>query len=641
MKKHRITLGFLFTFITLLSCAAPQPIATPSPEVTQVPDIPTVTTEPELIAPADIIFFNGNVITIETDQPLAQAVAVQGQLIQAVGNDEEILALQGAGTELIDLQGHTLMPGFIDSHIHFTRNRWGMGYPISDLQDVMLTLGLTSVTEMHSTDEYINAMLTAEQDGQMRMRINIFASSDCGFLEDGHSIECPSWYLDNDPILDPTRMIRVPGVKIFVDGAGTPERGCPYYTAPYADTIMQYYPEVLDACGTPLGDLYLTQDQLTTLIEDIQARGYRAAFHVMGDAGLDVTLNSIEAALNGESNLIYRHQIQHNSMVRPDHEARYVELNILAGIAGQFNSCEANDYLIIFGPERDDWNGDRYDLPILGLHVSYQSDFNGKKVTDPPNYDGFNPIRGLFGLVTHKQITADGSYCEAPEWMADNTATIQRALEMVTIEGAYMVSMEDFIGSVKPGKFADLVILSDDPLNVDPDDIPGITVWMTMVGGTMQYCAEGKESYCPNVSEVLPITPSGDSTEVTQVKIDCDARNDTPLPIGSDAFLQTAITWAAMTAEQVEDFLANVHYAVYINGVPVNTSISSTPVGQVQGKDYFQSLSAFDVGALAPGKYELRTVLSFDRKFTDGQGWYGPNTENSSIVGVCTVIVGD
>ncbi len=638
MNRISTTFTILFLLATLFACAAPQPAITPTPEIAPTSQ-PSPTLEPQPYTTADIIFFNGNVSTIEKDQPLAEAVAVYGQLIQAVGTDDEVLPLQGPDTLMIDLQGQTMMPGFIDSHIHFTRNRWQMGFSLDDMQNVILSLGITMVTEMHSVDEYIAFMREAEANDQLHVRVNIFASSNCGFMEDHTTLFCPSWYLDNPPILDPTHLVRIPGVKIFVDGAGTPERGCPYYTEPYADTIMQYYPEVVEACGTPLGDLYLSQEELTTLIEGIQARGYRAAFHIMGDAGIDVALNSIEAALNGESNLIYRHQIQHNSLVRPDQEQRYVGLNILAGVAGQFNSCEANDYLVIFGEERDDWNGDRYDLVNLGLHVSYQSDFNGKKVTDPPNYTGFDPLRGLFGLVTHKQIASDGSYCEAPDWLADNTATIQRALEMVTIEGAYMVSMEDFIGSIKPGKFADLVILSGDPLTVDPDDIPGISVWMTMVGGVARYCAEGHQAFCPETDEIEAITPAGNPSQAIQLKMDCMSRGGTAFIINSQDFLQTTIDWAAMTAEQVNDFNANVHYAVYVNGVPVKTSISSSVVGPMEGSEYFHSISAFDVGILEPGMYQVRTILSFDQKFTDGMGWFGPNTENPYVTGECTVIV--
>jgi predicted amidohydrolase YtcJ len=644
MKSRRIFSIFICLLFTLIACASPEAVrmAGSTNTTSMILPSPSPSPEPVPIEPADIIFYNGNIITIEKDQPLAQALAVHGQLIEAVGDNDEILALQGPGTQMIDLQSRTVMPGFIDSHIHFTRNRWEMGDSIDEIMDVMLSLGLTTVTEMTSTDEFINFMLNTEQVGQLRMRFNIVGEYNCGFLdENGNSIECTSWYQDNPPILDPASQVRVPIVKIFMDGAGTPARGCPYYTEPFADTIMQFYPEITESCRTPRGDLYLTEEQLTSVLEDIQTRGYGAALHVMGDASLDVTLNAIETALDGTSNLLVRHQIQHNSLVRLDQEQRYVQLNILAGMAGQFNTCDANDYVIMFGEERAAWNGDRYDLPLLGLHVSYQSDFNGKNLTDPPNYDGFNPIYGLFGLVTHKQIAPDGSYCDPPDWLSRNTAPVERALEMMTIESAYMVSMEDFIGSLKPGKFADMVILSGDPLTIDSDDIPSITVLMTMVAGVRRYCAEGQDAICPSEIEIDPITPVGDKDKTAQVGFDCDVHKNSPVHVNSQDYVQTTIDWAALTVAEVDDFIGNVHYVLYVNGQPVDTAFNSSTVEALSGNDYYHSLSAFDVGSLAPGKYELRTVLSWDTAITDGQGWYGPNTENPYIIGTCTLIVSE
>jgi hypothetical protein len=91
----------------------------------------------------------------------------------------------------------------------------------------------------------------------------------------------------------------------------------------------------------------------------------------------------------------------------------------------------------------------------------------------------------------------------------------------------------------------------------------------------------------------------------------------------------------------VDDFIGNVHYVLYVNGQPVDTAFNSSTVEALSGNDYYHSLSAFDVGSLAPGKYELRTVLSWDTAITDGQGWYGPNTENPYIIGTCTLIVSE
>lgn len=67
---------------------------------------------------ADHVFINGEVITVDPEDRVLQAAAVRGNEICAVGTTEEILRLRGPGTRVIDLQGSSLLPGFIDSHLH-------------------------------------------------------------------------------------------------------------------------------------------------------------------------------------------------------------------------------------------------------------------------------------------------------------------------------------------------------------------------------------------------------------------------------------------------------------------------------------------------------------------------------------------
>lgn len=72
-----------------------------------------------LAQPVDKIFFNGNVITVDAGNSVAQSVAIYKDRIVAVGTDDEILKLKSDTTQLIDLRGKTLVPGFIDGHSHF------------------------------------------------------------------------------------------------------------------------------------------------------------------------------------------------------------------------------------------------------------------------------------------------------------------------------------------------------------------------------------------------------------------------------------------------------------------------------------------------------------------------------------------
>ena len=69
---------------------------------------------------ADLVLRNGNIVTVDDATPVAQALAVLGGRILAVGSDSEIDAYVGSGTQVIDLEGRTAIPGFIEGHAHFT-----------------------------------------------------------------------------------------------------------------------------------------------------------------------------------------------------------------------------------------------------------------------------------------------------------------------------------------------------------------------------------------------------------------------------------------------------------------------------------------------------------------------------------------
>ena len=78
---------------------------------------------------ADYVFVNGEVVTVNPNDEVAEAVAVEGGRILAVGTMEEILGLRGPRTRVVDLDGSSLLPGFIDSHLHmllYGTNRLGV-----------------------------------------------------------------------------------------------------------------------------------------------------------------------------------------------------------------------------------------------------------------------------------------------------------------------------------------------------------------------------------------------------------------------------------------------------------------------------------------------------------------------------------
>ena len=75
---------------------------------------------PRAQAPADLVLVNGKVITVDPADSIAQAVAISGGRIVAVGSTAEVKARAGSATQVIDLGGRAVTPGLIDTHVHFT-----------------------------------------------------------------------------------------------------------------------------------------------------------------------------------------------------------------------------------------------------------------------------------------------------------------------------------------------------------------------------------------------------------------------------------------------------------------------------------------------------------------------------------------
>ncbi len=81
---------------------------------------------PSAVSPPDLVFSNGKIVTVDERFTIAQAVAVKGDRIVAVGTNQEIARLAGPNTRTIDLRGRTVIPGLIDNHMHLLRagNTW-------------------------------------------------------------------------------------------------------------------------------------------------------------------------------------------------------------------------------------------------------------------------------------------------------------------------------------------------------------------------------------------------------------------------------------------------------------------------------------------------------------------------------------
>jgi predicted amidohydrolase YtcJ len=102
-----------------------------------------------------------------------------------------------------------------------------------------------------------------------------------------------------------------------------------------------------------------------------------------------------------------------------------------------------------------------------GIHVAAGSDF----APGP-----FAPLMGIQGMVTRRGFNGE-------TWGANQRVSVDEALRINTLNGAYAAHEEAVKGSITPGKLADFLVLADDPHTVDPEKIKDIQIVRTVVGG--------------------------------------------------------------------------------------------------------------------------------------------------------------
>lgn len=492
----RIKTLILLTVILLSACNASSPTTTPS---TDKPVLPSQTAPFVVNEESDIIFYNGVVLTMNAGQPAAQAVAVQGNRILAVGSNEEVLSLQNDHTQVIDLGGLTLMPGFVDAHSHlFGDNFLWEQDPLPD-QQLAIEYGVTTTAEFYVDQALLDHLITLADAGKLQMRVNTYLlyTTSCGDL-------MGDWWKAYQPNQQIAPNLYVRGLKIFTDGGSCK-----------IPAMSVDYPG-----GLGKGDLFFTQDQLNQIVAEVQAAGFQAAIHAAGDRALEQAQNAIAFALNGQPNT-YRHRIEHNATIRPELLPRYSEIGIVPVIFGTYITCARTTgetkFKYLLSPEYGAWDWPWRALVDAApdLPIAWQADYHV--------FGTINPLYHMWGMVTRQEVNTDGSICEPPDWVKAGALRIEEVLPMMTRNSAYALFFDNEVGTLQPGKFADMVILSDNPLTVESDSLKNIAVLMTMIGGQVEYCAAGSESLCPPAppSDLEPgaTSPASFSTVTTSAEL--------------------------------------------------------------------------------------------------------------------------
>ena len=543
--------------------------------------------------PATLVLTNGRVVTLEAAPSEAEAIAVQGDRIAAIGTSAEIKRYVGPATEVIDLKGQLAIPGFIESHGHFTgvglaqlnldltkarmwdqivlmvgeaakkakpgqwiygrgwhQEKWTSkpepnveGFPVHDAlskvspdNPVVLThasghatfanakamelSGVTGTTPNPPGGDFLKDATgrptglfretasrlirtgagepkrTPEEEAARAEKILELASAESVSKGITSFQDAGSSFADVDlmkKLIDQARMnvrlwimLRVPNDALAANLAR-------YRTIDYGNgflTVRAIKKSIDGALGSrgawllePYSDKPGDTGRNTSTVEDVtetarlaMQHGYQLCVHAIGDRANRETLNIFEAAFKANADKKdVRWRVEHAQHLNAADIPRFGKLGVIASMQGIHCTSDAPYVPARLGPARAE----------EGAYVWQKLMKSGAVVTngtDAPVED-VDPIASYYATVSRKVLGGQSPHVFYPSQRMSR----MEALKSYTANGAFAAFEENVKGTLKPGKYADIVVLSKNILTIPEDEIPTAQVAYTIVAGKVRY----------------------------------------------------------------------------------------------------------------------------------------------------------
>jgi predicted amidohydrolase YtcJ len=220
------------------------------------------------------------------------------------------------------------------------------------------------------------------------------------------------------------------------------------------------------------GNVTETQEDLNAWVERVHRAGIQVNCHANGDVAIDHVLTAYERALRLLPDANARPKITHCTLINADLVRRIKAIGVVPALFTSY-AYYNTDKFHFYGEDLMKRCMAYRTLLDAGIPAAAGSDFSPGP---------FAPLMGIQGMVTRTGWNAE-------VWGANQRITVDEALRVNTINGAYASHEEAIKGSITPGKLADFVVLAEDPHSVDPGKIKDIKVVRTVVGGMTAYQA--------------------------------------------------------------------------------------------------------------------------------------------------------
>ena len=518
----------------------------------------------------DLVLYNGNIVTMDAQHPRAQAVAIADGRFQAVGANDEVRPLATARTRSVNLEGKTVLPGFIDAHSHPASSgrrhlrevdcdlrsvqaiqdairkraaqtppgQWVLGFKYDDtkteegrrltrqdldaaapnhpvmiehrgghtayvnsvaikaagvaenepdplggefdhdstgklsgwlreratepfrkvipehftrddyregvklISKMMARTGVTSVHDTFGSPDDLRAYQDARDSGDLLLRVYCFI----GYMDIERMIAAGVRTGLGD------EWVRVGGMKMLCDGSIS-ERTA-RMSQPYVGRPNDY------------GMWVMTEAELYEYGRKAHEAGWQIGIHANGDVAIDMTLRIYERLQREMPRRDARYRLEHCTLIN---DSLVQRMKALGAIPTPFST-----YVYYHGEKMKEYGPERLNS-MFALRTFLDAGIRATQASDyPPG--PFEPMMALQSEVTRTDIKGN-------VWGPKQRISVEEAIRVGTLHGAYASFEERTKGSIEAGKLADLVVLGRDPLREPPSSLITIPIERTMTGG--------------------------------------------------------------------------------------------------------------------------------------------------------------
>jgi predicted amidohydrolase YtcJ len=544
---------------------------------------------PATVDAADTVYTNGRIYTVNEAQPWVEAVAIKDGKFLIVGSADEMAAVTGDVTEVIDLAGGFAMPGIGDNHIHagLTMPKRAFcalpgtfydpteeqtlaaldeciaNYPDDREWFIGTGWSLPVMSPETLTRQFLDELIPdrpafiEDETGGHTAWFNTKAMELAGLTDD--VVDTPEIFFSRtedgglkgvayegglNPFLEAmppfdTELRKIAFMKIFDEGT---EKGITIFADAYTfepdlqafqelkqegklnqhialyfggnlgtadltpvSTLLEWWDSydlpghkgvkigmdgALESFSAPVVDGFADPEKsaeplvpaepLAEYLAELDAAGFQVKIHAIGDGSVRATLDGYETVIKANGNNRLRHHMDHCSLIHPDDFPRFVELDVSCSIWPPLNApvnYNLGNIKPVLKPET--WarmyaNRDRIDA---GLRLVNHSDAPGAVLW---------PWYGMEASVT-RGVPGNP---DVPKMSPEQAITVAEAIETYTINVAWSMLIDDVTGSIETGKWADMIVLNHNLLEVPATEISKTEVKRTIFKGEVVYSSE-------------------------------------------------------------------------------------------------------------------------------------------------------